>query len=120
MPIYAMRKMLLGDATNAELQERPLYKSQHELFPKLCLACLRGGPGTYSNCYKQHEVNIKCSFAKLEDADSKKQKQGQPDEVFKEDAPINLAWPWAVDTMHSKLMSMAQEESTQSTVVPHE
>ena len=40
--------------------------------------------GTYSNCYK-HQVNIKRS-CELEDADSKKQKQGQPDEVFKEDA----------------------------------
>ena len=40
MPVYAMRKILLGDdATNAELQERPLHTFQHALFPKLCLAC---------------------------------------------------------------------------------
>ena len=40
MPVYAMRKMLLGDdASNAELQERPLHKFQHQFFPKLCLAC---------------------------------------------------------------------------------
>ena len=40
MPVYAMKKMLLGDdATNSELQERPLHKFQHASFPKLCLAC---------------------------------------------------------------------------------
>lgn len=226
MPVFALRKMLLGDdASNADVQKRPLNSSQHELFPKLCLACspivafpdgismrdchpynktmqswqltsgehcgliirlvpwerlgspgecaiftskpipgltsfdpkkegMTGGPfrpgfhdttpylyglaetsptlmfgllpmdsvdqcvGTYSNCYK-HKVNIKRSSEELEDADSKKQKQGQPDEVFKEDAPINapINLAWAIDTMHSKLMSMAQEKST---VVPHE
>ena len=35
-----VRKMLLGDdGSNPELQERPLHKSQHQFFPKLCLAC---------------------------------------------------------------------------------
>ena len=194
-----MRKMLLGDdATNAELQERPLYKSQHELFPKLCLACspivafpdgistrdcnaydkkmqsweltsgadsgliiclvpwerlgspgecaiftskpipgltsfdpkkegMTGGPfrpgfhdrtpylyglaetsptpmlgllpmhsvmqcpGTYSNCYK-HQVNIKRSCEKLEDADSKKQR------------PIDDETPCGISEQHTFLI----------------
>ena len=96
-------------------------------------------PGTYSNCYK-HEVNIKRSSDKLEDADSKKQRpiddetpygirttyrserHNDPCEdvprrslIGEEHPPMKLAW--AIDTMHSKLMSMAQEEST---VMPHE
>ena len=222
MPVYAMRKMLLGnDATNVELQERPLDKYQHASFPKLCLACspivafpdgismrdcnpydtklqsweltsgpdsgliiclvpwerlgspgecaiftskpiagltsfdakkegMTGGPfrrgfhdrtpylygiaetsptpmfgllpmdsvrqcfGTYSNCYK-YQVNIKRSSEKLEDADSKKQRPIDDETPAINAPPMNVAW--AIDTMHSKLMSMAQEEST---VMPHE
>ena len=56
--------------------------------------------GTYSNCYK-HQVNIKRSCEKLEDADSKKQRP-LDDETPAINAPrMNLAW--AIDTMHSKL-----------------
>ena len=84
------------------------------MFGLLPMHSVRQCFGTYSNCYK-HQVNIKRSSEKLEDADSKKQRP-LDDETPAINAPtMNLAW--AVDTMHSKLMSMAQEEST---VMPHE